>query len=303
MMDNHISFDSLFKDIFVWNKFFNVYKCTIYNICKYSLIFSLLLTNIVMWKFIRRLFIILVILTIAFLVYRYINPYGASKLVDKIKAIPDSISGWISQDTELNITGTTLMISGDIDVSIETGNMQDDEEDISWLEELNSEIDEILWTDDEKMTWDIVDASMKEEDENLDFLWEETVENCIWEWGVANWTVSPEYQTFCCEELTSFDYSNYGKSDEDLMVWGWVLCVDPSKWKPVCINTWTEQEWWYYDDWELLKIDNNCYVENWEESIQEEEEVTHVPPVPEQWWELTDADYQQIEDVFGNLVE
>lgn len=96
-----------------------------------------------MWKFIRRLFILLVLFTIAFLVYRYISPDGASRLVDKIKSTPDTISSFfgLDQEDKIKVDSITTNISWDI-------NLLEDEEkvdDNSWLEELNKEIESILW--------------------------------------------------------------------------------------------------------------------------------------------------------------
>jgi len=44
-----------------------------------------------MLKSLRRLFIVLILILVAFVVYRFINPDGASRLVDKIKSIPASV--------------------------------------------------------------------------------------------------------------------------------------------------------------------------------------------------------------------
>jgi|GEM_PF-2051266 regulatory protein YycI of two-component signal transduction system YycFG len=44
-----------------------------------------------MLKFLRRVFIVLILLLVVFVVYRFINPDGANRLVDKIKSIPTSI--------------------------------------------------------------------------------------------------------------------------------------------------------------------------------------------------------------------
>ncbi len=229
MMSNDTSFDNLFKDIFVWNNFCNVY---IY-LCLY---FIYCITNIIMWKFIRRLFMILILLAIVFFVYRYINPDGASRLVDKIKAMPDRVSEfiWSEQSDEFNITGTTLVISGDIDILVETGDVETDiddgkDSDMSWLEELNYEIDKILWKDDEITTWDVIE-------EDINFDWdEEDVET---------------------EAVDVDDTQTWDQQDEPTVI------PNPSE------NDSTEND---------TSSDSN------------------------EW--LTDADYQEIEDIFGNLVE
>jgi hypothetical protein len=59
------------------------------------------------------LFVLLVLFTIAFLVYRYVNPVGASIFVEKVKAIPDRVSDLFGGESEeeINISGTTLTIT------------------------------------------------------------------------------------------------------------------------------------------------------------------------------------------------
>gem|GEM_PF-4369935 len=55
----------------------------------------------------------MVLLIIAFLVYRYVNPDGASRLVDRIKLMPDTISSYFgpNQDDDIKIDSTTTEIS------------------------------------------------------------------------------------------------------------------------------------------------------------------------------------------------
>jgi len=97
-----------------------------------------------MLKFIRRLFILLVLFFVIFVVYRYINPDGASRLVDNIKNIPDNISSMLGLEKKDNIKvdGETISISGDVDIIENNDNDLDD--DLSWLESLNKEIEDIL---------------------------------------------------------------------------------------------------------------------------------------------------------------
>lgn len=184
-----------------------------------------------MWKFIRRLFILLVLFSIIFLVYRYVNPIGASIFIEKIKIIPTQISElmWSNIDEETNITGTTLAITWDVDVLIEDA-VDDldstDDENLTWLEELNLEIEQILWTADD-WTWD-----------NIEVTWD--VKNTEVTWDLKN-----------IVELTWTNSKEINLEDEEDIA-----------------ETWTN-------------IDNLDTTPVW----------------------LTDADYQQMEDVFGNLVE
>lgn len=100
-----------------------------------------------MLKFIRRLFILLVLFTVIFIIYRYINPDSASLLVDKIKTIPDTISSifWWDKEDNIKIESEIIQISGDIDSLDNSG--QNTAEDLDWLKSLNAEIELILWED------------------------------------------------------------------------------------------------------------------------------------------------------------
>lgn len=105
-----------------------------------------------MWRFIRRLFILLVLFTVAFLVYRYVNSDGASRLVDKIKSVPDTISSYFGsdQDDDIKIDSTTVQISWDVNLLEDEQDIEDEQnmEDDTWLEELNKEIENILGKND-----------------------------------------------------------------------------------------------------------------------------------------------------------
>ena len=113
-----------------------------------------------MLKFIRRLFILLVLFLVVFVIYRYINPDGASKLVEKIKAIPWYF--WLLKDDNIKIEWETIISSGDVIPAQNSGENTDD--DLSWLEDLNKEIETILGED---KTWVVVDQSLLE-NENIE---------------------------------------------------------------------------------------------------------------------------------------
>ncbi len=206
-----------------------------------------------MWRFIRRLFVLLILFTLAFLVYRYINPVWASMFVEKVKAIPDSISEFIWSDTqeEINIIGTTLTITWDVDVLIEetdtdTGFVENNDvdntgdEDLSWLEELNLEIEKILWTD-ESWTWEILEDEFTEDE----FIEDEQ----ILTWNLLTGDIEAN------NELTWANGKDINLEEESE------------------VSTWTVVTW--------VNIDDIDTTPAW----------------------LTDTDYQQMEDVFWNLVE
>jgi len=161
-----------------------------------------------MWKFIRRLFILLVLLIIAFLVYRYVNPDGASRLVDRIKLMPDTISSYFgpNQDDDIKIDSTTTEISWDINL------LEDDEEltDDTWLEELNKEIESILWMDDEDEIEikDTVEASGSIVVETVPVVEEpeSNVQPVVDTTPVVTPTVNPVTPTQANDGLSDYDY-------------------------------------------------------------------------------------------------
>lgn len=123
-----------------------------------------------MWRFIRRVFMLLVLFTIVFLVYRYINPVSANNFVEKIKAIPNNIVNMFSSQNELIITDTTVGITWDFDswsdlwLNIDDQKIEE-KEDVSWLEELNKEIESILWKNQNTIEdEELVENELNEED-------------------------------------------------------------------------------------------------------------------------------------------
>lgn len=182
-----------------------------------------------MLKFIRRLFILLVLFLVVFVVYRYINPDGASRLVDNIKSIPDSISSMFGSDKQDNIKvdGETISVSGDVNLLQDSD--QDIDDDLSWLESLNQEIEGILWKD---KTWVVIDES---------FLEDSSVEKTE---EVNTWVIVATWNT---------------------------------------INTWVSTT---VVTWNTVKTGT-----------------TTTNTTIKKTNKLNDSDYQQIKDVFGNLVE
>lgn len=182
-----------------------------------------------MLKFIRRLIILLVLFFVIFVIYRSINPDGASRFVDKVKTIPDNISSMLGLDKEDNIkiNGETISISGDVDII--DNNENDLVDDMSWLESLNKEIEDILWQD---KTWVVIDESFLE------------------------------------------DSSSEKKEDTNT----WVIFVSWS-----ITNTWVLTT---IVTWNTITTSTTITTTNAKKPTNK----------------LSDSDYQQIKDIFGNLV-
>jgi len=181
-----------------------------------------------MLRFIRRLFVLLILFIIVFLVYRYINPIWASMFVEKMKSIPDQISDFIDWNSDVSIVWTTVTITWDVDVLKDeidvwnnTWDKYIDDSDLTWLEELNEEINSILNKED--WTWEYIIQ----------------IEDDILTGSVISW------------------------NNEDT----------------TAVITWDDVWGSWYD---VIYTGNVVNPDN---------------------VELTDTDYKQMEDVFGNLVE
>ena len=181
-----------------------------------------------MLKFIRRLFILLVLFLIVFVIYRYINPDGASKFIERIKSIPNKISSMFVSDEKdnLEIEGETISISGDVNLSQDSG---DNSDDLDWLQSLNQEIEDILWDDKSEV---IVD------------------ENIL---TGTNWLTDKNENT-------------------------WAIVV-----------TWVVQNTWAIVP---VVVDINAPTST-----------STTNTITKKNNQLSDSDYQQMKDVFGNLVE
>ena len=135
-----------------------------------------------MFRFLRRVFILLVLFVIIFLIFRFIKPEATSRFVDRIKTIPTTISSRFHREkkSKIVINWDTTFSSGNFEIkdnySIYNDNYDyiiDDEtyvidsdnssnadtntaeqwnnSDLEWLEELNREIEAILasWKNEE----------------------------------------------------------------------------------------------------------------------------------------------------------
>ena len=56
-----------------------------------------------MLRFLRRVFIILILLIIVFFIFRFIKPEATSRFVDKVKNIPTTISSRFHREKKSNI--------------------------------------------------------------------------------------------------------------------------------------------------------------------------------------------------------
>jgi len=193
-----------------------------------------------MWKFIRRLFVLLILFTIIFLVYRYVNPVWASKFVEKVKWVAEMV--WFG---DVEISGTTLSITWDVEEIVDESwavEVLSWDDDLSWLQELNNEIDSILWQVEED-TWSIMSG------DNLWLTWD------LQEWILNTWDI------------------NTG----DIDTWS------VTTWE--VIGTWeiTTDTWSLVDTGDVDTGD----IDTWDNQLE---------------W-LDDDDYEDIKDIFWNLVE
>jgi len=141
----------------------------------------------------------LILLLVVFVVYRFINPDGANRLVDKIKSIPTSI-GIVSKN-KIKLKWETTSITGDVQKELVDEN---EEYDFGRLESLNKEIEEILWKKDKSelhvnedvlididtKTGDLVVVDVDENLEPIAYTWVDIISEDETSWGQGNtWKV------------------------------------------------------------------------------------------------------------------
>lgn len=190
----------------------------------------------------RRVFIILVLLWLAFVIYNYLNPEGWRAIISKVETTWDSV----------------FSKSVVVEEPILTWN------DLSWTVATWSLVPDLFWTS----TWEITSWDLAETDEWLKELNEEIKEMIAedtWEQPVLiTWTVSVApcskegivtnielWWTPCCEWLSEFVAPQWIWLSVD----PWSLCYDAKKWLPICKYNGTAKEWWYQVD-TLLFLDN-----------------------------------------------
>ena len=113
-----------------------------------------------MFKFLRRVFIILILLIIIFFIFRLIKPEATSRFVDKVKTIPATISSRFHREkkSELIINGNTTSTSSNFEIEDNTDDneifipVSTDEND-SRLDKLNRELDKIMISGNSQIEW------------------------------------------------------------------------------------------------------------------------------------------------------
>lgn len=119
-----------------------------------------------MFRFLRRVFIILILLIIVFFIFRLVKPEATNRFVDRVKTIPTTISSRFHREkkSSIVINGDTTSTKSNFEIN-KNNEWEDDSstlyiedttetngyiedwwnmEDLSQLEELNSELDKIL---------------------------------------------------------------------------------------------------------------------------------------------------------------
>ena len=123
-----------------------------------------------MLRFLRRVFIILILLIIVFFIFRFIKPEATSRFVDKVRNIPTTISSRFHREkkSEIIINGNTTSTNSNFEINENNGDEYDNEiyvpvvdedtdnsnetededngemKDMSRLDELNKELDKII---------------------------------------------------------------------------------------------------------------------------------------------------------------
>lgn len=217
-----------------------------------------------MGRFIRRVFVLLILFTIIFLVYRYINPEWASVFVDKVQSVKNSLfqkdnKKDLEDKNNLVITWETTFITWDNINNDQELDFQTWEEDLTWLEELNQEIEWIIssWQSKDEQTDDLIDCISY-------FDWCNTCKVVSWDLVWCTRKFCQDYEEAKCVKYISSEIIDSTKEDNDTK--------EQTNWEQTWSNVWQEQE------------DNK---------IQENQD--------SQW--LSDSDYEQMKDAFGPVVE
>lgn len=123
-----------------------------------------------MFRFLRRVFILLVLFVIVFLVFRFVKPEATSRFVDKVKNIPTTISGRFHREkkSDIIINGSTTSTKSNFEINddeyddydneyipavIDENDNDWDAEDRSRLEQLNRELDRIIASGNNQSQW------------------------------------------------------------------------------------------------------------------------------------------------------
>lgn len=147
-----------------------------------------------MLKFLRRVFVILVLLFVVFVIFRIVNPTATANFVDKIRSVPQKIfhrnTSESNTDGDLIIDGKTTSLSGDVSTKKDKKNKKenptisdsaistvtwDSIDDFLWLDELEKNTSNMLWIDQESKDLD-VDSVIQETSEKLNQIAKDNLE-------------------------------------------------------------------------------------------------------------------------------
>ncbi len=191
----------------------------------------------------RRIFIILVLLWLAFVIYNYLNPEGWSTIISKVEQTWDSVFSkktileeplltWDTLTWAVSTWAITLDLFWESTGDITSWDLAETDE---WLKELESEIKTMIsdgsWEEALVVTWN-----------------QQATTACSVAWIITNTELG---WTPCCSWLSEFVAPQWIWLSVD----PWSLCYDAKKWIPTCKHNWTTQEWWYQID-TLLFLDN-----------------------------------------------
>jgi len=132
-----------------------------------------------MFRFLRRVFIILILLIIVFFVFRLVKPEATSRFVDRVKSIPTTVSSRFHREkkSDIIINWNTTSTSSNFEIENKDNNENDlsidapvlynneeynitnsqtniENKDTSRLDELNREIDKILASWNNQVEWE-----------------------------------------------------------------------------------------------------------------------------------------------------
>lgn len=165
-------------------------------------------------RFLRRVFVILVLLIVVFVIFRIVNPTGTAKFVDKVKTIPQTISGWFhrkADDTKnVVIDWIDTVLTWDIAVSKWEKKEKNKKNDKNVVD--NSDNEQTIGNEDMYSGWDSIN----------DFVWLEKLnretENMLWlDSGRNNVAINSWCETDQCKKIEQ-DLKDLAKEVENLKI-------------------------------------------------------------------------------------
>ena len=222
-----------------------------------------------MLRFLRRVFIILILLIIVFFIFRFIKPEATSRFVDKVKSIPTTISSRFHREkkSEIIINGDTTYTNSNFEINNNDGNdsliyIEENSDttydndynttyeennwevsDLSRLEELNRELDQILASGNNVPEWDntISENEWNQTNNNIE------TSNITWN-SLPSWFVVIDVeQPYTWTNQTSTQTNNNTQSNNTTNTTTSTTTTTPQRW-----NCW---EWLTVQDCEDLMRD------------------------------------------------